>query len=627
MRSPRTALGLSLALVLAVGCRRSENQVLADEEALAEDCDLSTAPTWFGDADGDGFGGATFTAVACEAPGDSWVDNDKDCDDLNPSTNPVADEVCDDADNNCDGQVDEDAIDLQSYFLDDDGDGFGGETSVLACKEPEGAIAVAGDCDDTDPAVNPDAVEVCNDGVDNNCDAEATPCEERAGTTGVVYTGPSTGARAGTGGGMAGDLNGDGVPDLVVNAYRDDTAGTDAGASYVFYGPVAADDGRDLATADVAVFGSDDWRLGQDFAGQGDLDGDGIDDLVVGGMRSSGTHAKNGTTFVLHGPVVEDADLLVDTGFSRIEGEDPWDRSGYSVRVLGDFDGDGIDDLALGAPFHKESSAAANAGAVYLVTGGFAPGSTVDLGAAQARFDGTLASENVGQTVGSGDLNGDGQADLLVGVAASLTAGGAVRVVWGTEAPEGGVLADEDGLEGDSAGLLFGRSVEGAGDVNGDGYGDLLVGATGFDTTDASDAGAVYLIHGDASGLSIATPADAPAIFVGGETDGHLGESVAAGDWDGDGKIDLLLGADQAGPSGEGMAHLVVGGDLSGLLPVRDLAQAQLIGELTGDGFGSFVNFADADNDGFEDLFVGADGNDAAGSDAGRAYLLFALGL
>ena len=124
-----------------------------------------------------------------------------------------------------------------------------------------------------------------------------------------------------------------------------------------------------------------------------------------------------------------------------------------------------------------------------------------------------------------------------------------------------------------------------------------------------------------------APPADAPAIFVGGETDGHLGESVAAGDWDGDGKVDLLLGADQAGPSGEGMAHLVVGGDLSGLLPVRDLAQAQLIGELTGDGFGSFVNFADADNDGFEDLFVGADGNDAAGSDAGRAYLTFALGL
>jgi hypothetical protein len=613
--------------VLVTGCRRSENQVLVDEEGLTDNCDLTAAPTWYGDADGDGFGGATFEVVACESPGENWVENERDCDDLDPSTNPAATEVCDDADNNCDGEVDEDAVDQRSFFLDDDGDGFGGETLVLACKEPEGAIDLGGDCDDSDAEVNPDAVEICNDGIDNDCDANATPCLERAGATGVVFTGPGAGARAGTGGGMAGDLNGDGVPDLVVNAYRDDTGGTDAGASYVFFGPLASDDGRDLPTADVAVFGSDDWRLGQDFAGEGDLDGDGIPDLVVGGMRSSGTHQKNGTTFVLHGPVLEDTDLLTDTGFSRIEGEDPWDRAGYSVRVLGDFNGDGIDDIALGAPFHKESSAAANAGAVYLVTGGFAPGSTVDLGGAQARFDGTLASENVGQTVGSGDLNGDGQADLLVGVAASLTAGGAVRVIWGTETPEGGVLADEDGILGDTPGLLFGRSVEGAGDINGDGYGDLLVGATGFDTTEASDAGAVYLIHGDASGLTVTSPADAPAVFVGAETDGHLGESVASGDWDGDGKPDLLLGADMAGPLGEGVAHLVVDGDRSGLLPVRDISRAQLLGELTSDGFGGFVNFADANNDGFDEIFVGADGNDASGSDAGRAYLLFDLGL
>lgn len=618
-----------LGIALTAGCRNPENQVIPQEDAQGlSGCDLSTAPTWYGDADGDGFGADTFTAVACESPGDSWVDNNDDCDDLNATTNPSADEVCDEVDNNCNASVDEDAVDRLEWFVDEDGDGFGGETMILACSEPEGAIEDSGDCDDANAAVNPEAVEVCNDGIDNDCDAAPVPCQQRANGAALVLTGATEGARAGASGGMVGDLNGDGIDDLLMNAFGDNSGGTDAGASYVFYGPVTDRGALGLASADVAVIAEEDVRLGIDFAGAGDLDGDGLGDLVLGGMRSSGPHNKNGTTFILHGPVLDDVDLsLDDATVSRIEGEDPWDRAGYAVRILGDFDGDNIDDLAIGAPFHKETSTLANSGAVYLVSGGFAPGSTIDLESAMARYDGSTASETIGQTLGSADLNGDGQGDLLVGVATSLTAEGVAHVIWGTEAPQGGALADEDAISGDASGQLFGSSVDGVGDVNGDGYEDMLVGATGHDTESDTNAGAVYLFHGDASGLVATRPDDAQAVLLGIESDGRFGASVAGGDWDGDGGRDLLIGADLAGPLGEGMAWLVLDGDLTGSQPIDEVAHATVLGELAGDGLGGFVGFADADSDGDEDLLLGATNNDTDGSDAGRGYLIFDIGL
>jgi hypothetical protein len=135
------------------------------------DCDGETDEDgdsiWYQDGDGDGFGDADVTQLAC-SPGDGWAAHAADCDDSRADVNPDAEEVCDEADNDCDGAVDEDVT--TTFYADDDGDGWGdaGETTQ-ACELPDGYRAVAGDCDDGDAAIHPEADEYC-DGVDNDCD-------------------------------------------------------------------------------------------------------------------------------------------------------------------------------------------------------------------------------------------------------------------------------------------------------------------------------------------------------------------------------------------------------------------------------------------------------------------------
>jgi hypothetical protein len=139
------------------------------------DCDGKTdepsatdAETYYADADGDGYGTASYTTAACEAP-TGYVDNDDDCDDADADSHPGGEEVCDGADNDCDGSTDEGVT--SAWYLDYDGDGYGDpDTAVSACEAPSALyIATAGDCDDVDDQVNPDAATVCDD-TDSNCD-------------------------------------------------------------------------------------------------------------------------------------------------------------------------------------------------------------------------------------------------------------------------------------------------------------------------------------------------------------------------------------------------------------------------------------------------------------------------
>lgn len=139
-------------------------------DGQVDDGGASNAPTWFEDADGDGYGDGAAVLTQCDPPA-GYVDQDGDCDGANASISPAADEVCDGMDNNCDDRVDEDeAVDASAWFKDVDGDGYGDETTVLTqCDPPTGYIAEGGDCDDTSAAISPAADEVC-DSLDNNCD-------------------------------------------------------------------------------------------------------------------------------------------------------------------------------------------------------------------------------------------------------------------------------------------------------------------------------------------------------------------------------------------------------------------------------------------------------------------------
>jgi len=142
----------------------------AVDEAAAVD-----APSWFMDADGDGYGDASLEQVACLAPGGAYLGDATDCDDTDAGNFPGADERCDGVDNNCDGTIDEDlSVDAVTFFADTDGDGYGDAAStVAACAAPSGFVEDATDCDDSNGAISPGAEELCaTANVDDDCDGE-----------------------------------------------------------------------------------------------------------------------------------------------------------------------------------------------------------------------------------------------------------------------------------------------------------------------------------------------------------------------------------------------------------------------------------------------------------------------
>ncbi|MFH1468276.1 MAG: MopE-related protein [Pseudomonadota bacterium] len=152
-----------------------------DCDGLSDEGTPADAPTWYRDADSDGYGDSATTTAACAAPS-GYVADDTDCDDRDAASFPGADELCDGDDNDCDGTVDEaSAIDASTWYRDADADGYGLTTvTMVACTAPSGYAAADGDCDDGDAATHPGAAEAC-DGVDNDCDG--TIDDGASGTT------------------------------------------------------------------------------------------------------------------------------------------------------------------------------------------------------------------------------------------------------------------------------------------------------------------------------------------------------------------------------------------------------------------------------------------------------------
>ena len=265
----------------------------------------------------------------------------------------------------------------------------------------------------------------------------------------------------------------------------------------------------------------------------------------------------------------------------------PNSRFGHAVAGVGDANGDGFCDVLVGAPFYDNDQN--NEGRVFLFPGGAAGPSTTagwatEGGQAQAQYGYAIS--------GAGDVNGDGYSDVLV--SASLFDNGQMdegRVSLYLGSAAGLQMVPSWSAEGDQAGAGFGISVSSAGDVNGDGYGDVLVGAWTFDNGEI-DEGRAFLYLGSSSGLS-ATPA---WTVEGDQTNALLGEEVSsAGDVNGDGFGDVLIGA--FGPK-QATLHL---GSTTGLAtpPAWTFAFNQLFavfpralgsaGDVNGDGYGDVI--------------------------------------
>jgi hypothetical protein len=287
----------------------------------------------------------------------------------------------------------------------------------------------------------------------------------------------------------AGDIDGDGLADLAFGAPYSDASGVDSGAVYLVSGPPSGDftlgvDGLTIRATDAGD------ELGQAVAAGGDLNGDGIGDLLVGAPRADDGASGAGAAYLWYGPITGSFDAT--SADVRIYGDDTNDYAGCAVDFAGDVNGDGAEDLILGA--YSENATASNAGMAFLFYS-LATSATY-ASTADARLSGESAEDRAGYVVtGLGDLEEDGFADVAVSSHYRNGFSGAAYVVMG---PVYGLLSlgSADAiLEGEAAGDAAGIDLSGAGDVSGDGFVDLVVGATYSDRV-VEDAGAVYLFQG-----------------------------------------------------------------------------------------------------------------------------------
>ncbi len=561
-------------------------------------------------------------ACAADADGDGWPAQE-DCDDSDPLVHPHAKERCDGVDEDCDGQVDEEAVDAPRWFADLDGDGWGlGSDALASCEPVAGYASDAGDCDDAAADVYPGALEICGDEIDQDCDGEAPPCQlqgqgnlRRLSRAFMVGTGP--GAWTGESVAPAGDVDGDGLDDFLVGARSAQTARGQTGEAYLLTGDPAGVVALSGATARLQGEEEGDY-LGFSVAGVGDLDGDGYADLAVGAWHQGAD--DRGAAYVIHGPV--SGRVSLGQRGVKLSGVAAEDYAGFSVDGAGDMDGDGYPELVVGA--HHVDTAGEDAGAVYLIRGPILQ--DLELSEADAILLGEEATDRAGRGVrGGGDADGDGLTDLLVGAHgqdAGAEDAGATYVVLG---PVEGTLslADADArILGRSPFDESGRSLAWAGDCDGDGHDDVLVGAWGESSVERF-AGAAYLLRGPFEGdISV----QEASLKVFGESAGDraaisVGE---AGDLDGNGRSDLLVGAwtvDGPGGQDQGAVYVL-------LCPVEGTfnlgaADARLLGGSPGERAGLSVRTAgDVDADGYDDLLVGANRESTGGVDAGAAYLL-----
>ncbi len=531
----------------------------------------------------------------------------EDCDDTDGAVLPGATEICNGKDDDCDGFVDtaDDGLtDGELLYRDADGDGFGDpDHPELSCGDDAGLVGDTTDCDDVDADVHPGATEACTTLADDDCDGEANG----EGSDGCIA--------------FYGDLDADGYggeqtlclclaeapytelsaedcddavatvhPDaeeLCGNGVDDDCDGTAAGCLY--------EGTLSLEAADARVVGvANSDRAGERLDSRGDLGGDGRGDLV---LLAPG-HAGVGAAALVEGAIGGELDLSSVDALRIGAAEAPL----TDLAVVGDIDGDGYGDVALGS-----AGAEGGAGAVWLWTGPQEGGALLDL---PWKLVGPLAG-GADLAAAAGDLNGDGAADLVVGAPEK----DAVYLISGPLGGGGSVEAIGHEVRGASGDLA---AVVSLGDIDGDGLDDLA-----FGSPQRSSEGRLWVVYGPGTALSSLSDADAEINAV--EAESELGASLAAvGDCNGDGLPDLLAGApglDQAG-SDVGGAYLFYG-PLSGVTDAS-VAAVTFAGEFTNDMAGAAVaGGGDVNADGALDFAFGAPGMDQAGTASGMTYLLY----